>query len=105
MKKSLKIKHVEVSQLYALGSSQAFNDLIKVLVKVAQKENTLVACNIGNREEIVFAMPDSDPDLLSRDLWRSNVSLLDQKIIGPYPEKDLSDEEKKKMNNIGILNH
>lgn len=105
MGKILKIKHVKVGQLYALGASQTFNDLTKALVRVAQQEKTLVACDIGNREEIVFAMPDSDPDLLARDLWRSNTFLLDQKIIGPYPEKNLIDEEEKKMKNYGSLNH
>jgi hypothetical protein len=98
-----KIKFKFFEELFKSTISQDIREYITALINQAKKHKCLGATNINN--VIVLAQPDSDPELLFRDQQRSQMNLMPSKIVGPYPEKELSKKNLRAYKSWYVMNH
>ena len=99
--KKLKFKVFDSHELDSPGYE--IIDFLKALVKEAKNYEVIAVMEMNGC--FVLVAPDSDPDLLFRDQIRSQQGIIDSKIVGPYPEKELSVEESIKYSKYFIVNH
>ena len=92
----LKTKFFATPQIIAMAGNDILATM-KFLVSEAKTRACLCYCEINNT--IILVQGDSDPELLARDQMRSQMGLIPQKIIGPYPERNLSEKDQKAHDN------